>query len=229
MMKDNKFIYIGNELEIFSQAKNWKRYVSKKVSPFIKGDVLEIGAGTGENIKYLINNNVKSWTSIEPDHNLYLKIPEFSSDFIIHKKNCFLNDIYEKYDTIIYFDVLEHIEEDMKELYNARNILRNNGILLIISPAHNFLYTKFDKEIGHYRRYNKKMLNKLTYNYYKIKLFYIDSLGFFLSLANIFLKKNIPTKYQILFWDRVIVPLSCIADRIFFYKFGKTICGIFKK
>ena len=44
-----EFAYIGQELEIFAQAVNWKRYFARYIAPYIRGDVLEVGAGIGAN------------------------------------------------------------------------------------------------------------------------------------------------------------------------------------
>jgi hypothetical protein len=38
--------YIGNELELFKHAKNWKSYYKRKVEDFIIGDVWDVGAGS---------------------------------------------------------------------------------------------------------------------------------------------------------------------------------------
>ena len=54
-----------------------------------------------------------------------------------------------KYKTIIYADVLEHIKNDFKELKTALNHLKKNGRLIILCPAHNFLFTSFDTNVGH--------------------------------------------------------------------------------
>ena len=39
--------YIGDELTIFALAKNWKAYFSAALTPFIRGEVAEPGAGLG--------------------------------------------------------------------------------------------------------------------------------------------------------------------------------------
>ena len=59
---------------------------------------------------------------------------------------------------------------------------------------------------------------------------YIDSVGFFASLSNkLILKEAHPSLSQIMFWDKVLIPLSRVVDRILFYQFGKTIIGVWKK
>ncbi|WP_258101423.1 class I SAM-dependent methyltransferase [Marinoscillum pacificum] len=57
------------------------------------------------------------------------------------------------------FDVLEHIENDKDIIASIHDILLQNGTLWITVPAWQFLYSEFDKEVGHFRRYN---LTELT-------------------------------------------------------------------
>ena len=96
-----------------------------------------------------------------------------------------------KYKTIIYADVLEHIKNDFKELKMALSHLKKNGRLIILCPAHNFLFTSFDTNVGHFRRYNKKMFKSFNIKNAEIeKIYYLDSLGFFLSLLNKLLLKR---------------------------------------
>ena len=61
-----------------------------------------------------------------------------------------------KFETIIYLNVLEHIENDLKEIDDALSKINKGGYLIIVVPAHQKLYTNFDKEIGHFRRYDKR-------------------------------------------------------------------------
>ena len=51
-----EYIYPGDELDLFSSAKNWKRYFSKRLKKYVLGNVLEVGAGNGGTTKLLIND-----------------------------------------------------------------------------------------------------------------------------------------------------------------------------
>ena len=64
----------------------------------------------------------------------------------------------------------------------------------------------------------------------KDSLFYLDSMGYFASLANkTFLKKSEPSKSNIKFWDSLLVPASRVFfDLIFMRSFGKSLIGVFK-
>ena len=82
-------------------------------------------------------------------------------------------------------NVLEHIKNDKKEINISLSKLNKKGYLIILVPAHNELYTKFDKEIGHFRRYKVNFFKKLKFKDAKIvKLQYLDCLGYFLYYLN---------------------------------------------
>ena len=229
--------YVGDELSIFKDAVNWKKYWYNSVKHFIKGDLLEVGAGIGVNTNLILQNNtdVRSIIAIEPDKSLANQIlgniQGNSSKVTV--LNGFLDDLSpdQKFDSIIYIDVLEHIEHDHEEINKAKLHLKDGGYLIILVPAYNFLFSPFDKAIGHYRRYDKEMLiNVIPNDLSTENIFYLDSLGAFASLVNkLILKRAYPTKNQILKWDRVIVPTSKIIDKLVFNSFGKSLIGVWSK
>ena len=62
-----------------------------------------------------------------------------------------------KADTILYIDVMEHIAGDRQEMADAAARLRPGGHLIVLSPAHQWLFSPFDEAIGHYRRYTDSL------------------------------------------------------------------------
>tara|TARA_B100000161_G_C33538799_1_gene409650 strand:+ start:142 stop:843 length:702 start_codon:yes stop_codon:yes gene_type:complete len=230
----DNYNYPGDELRLFADAINWKTYWAKFVSKHIAGDVLEVGAGLGGTYNLVHNEKVSSWTWLEPDvlmHSQLVTKMNRDNQNITRCINGTIQDIdSEKYDCIIYIDVLEHIEKDKQEVQNCISLLSKNGKIIILSPAHNILYSRFDQNIGHCRRYNRDLLSALqSKNLILSEVKYLDSVGLFLNLANrLFLKKSLPSKKQILFWDKIIVPISKVLDPILGFKFGKSILGIYE-
>jgi hypothetical protein len=141
------------------------------------------------------------------------------------------SELKREFDSILYIDVIEHIEDDAGELRTAAGLLRPGGHLFVIVPAHQSLYTAFDKLIGHYRRYSRDSLKAVVPAEFEIEqLRYLDSVGYFASLVNkMFLKQSMPTLKQVTFWDRVMVPVSRITDRLLGFNFGKSVLLVARK
>ena len=71
-------------------------------------------------------------------------------------------------------NVLEHIRDHVKEINFAIKKLNKNGFLIILVPAHQKLFTKFDKAVGHYRRYSMSFFKKKFRNSTLEKLIFLD-------------------------------------------------------
>lgn len=224
--------YIGDELEVFKVAKNWKNYWSSKIRPRLGERVLEVGAGIGTNTVLLVQNQTH-WVALEPDsaqcEAISLLVDNRNVEVI---EGTLLNTPPEPlYDSVIYIDVLEHIDDDRSELENAMERLKPGGNLVVLSPAHQRLYSPFDKAVGHFRRYSKQSLLALKPRVAELEqLYYLDSVGCIASWLNAALmKSSMPTHSQVWFWDRVMVPLSRVLDPILGYRVGKTVVMVISK
>jgi SAM-dependent methyltransferase len=231
------FTYVGSELDLFSAAKQWKSYFRKQLSPYLGEDVLEVGAGLGGTTKVLCRGSEKRWVCLEPDAALVARLDqELASGGLPQCCEIRLGtldkfDDSETFDTILYIDVLEHIEDDHGEVARAAKHLRPGGHIIALSPAHQWLFTPYDQSIGHCRRYNRASFGALASdNLEKARLIYLDSIGFFASLANkLILKSAMPKPAQIAFWDRVLVRMSKVVDPILRFSAGKSVLAVWRK
>ncbi|MEJ7848415.1 MAG: class I SAM-dependent methyltransferase [Pyrinomonadaceae bacterium] len=231
------FAYIGSELDVFAFASNWKAYYKGLISDYIGTNVLEVGAGIGATAQTLCDGSRERWVCLEPDPSLAGQISGKIETGDLPKccsvRTGTTSDLFgpEKFDTILYIDVLEHIETDREEMQNAFDLLGEGGHLIILSPAHQGLYTPFDAKIGHFRRYTKATLCAvIPENLQLINLIYVDSFGALASAANRYiLKSDMPTKKQIQFWDTKIIPFSRFFDAKLGYSVGKSVIGVWKK
>jgi 2-polyprenyl-3-methyl-5-hydroxy-6-metoxy-1,4-benzoquinol methylase len=234
-MTDSK--YIGRELDLFANVRNWKLYWAQHILPYIAGDVLEVGAGIGANTPFLYSAGQGRWVCLEPDPQLAAQITrnlnQISGHYTCETVCGTLPalDPGRQFDTIIYIDVLEHIENDREELNRAAAHLRPGGHIIVLSPAHQWLFTPFDAAIGHYRRYNRSMVRSISPPTLQLdKLIYLDSAGLTASLANrLLLRQSMPSQAQLQFWDRRLIPLSRVFDKVFRYAIGKSILAIWRK
>jgi SAM-dependent methyltransferase len=228
--------YLGGELELFANASNWKAYLADQISPFVQGRVLEVGAGIGSNIPRMFNERVENWLAIEPDPQLSsvieqkLALGELPRD--CHVTTGVTADLPHDqiFDSILYIDVLEHIPDDRGEIACAARHLAPGGRLIILSPAHQFLFSPFDASIGHVRRYSTRSLKALTPPSCEVEIVrMLDSTGIIVSLANrMIMRSSLPTSAQIALWDQVFVPCSRKLDRLTGFRLGKSILLIWR-
>lgn len=229
--------YPGKELELFREAINWKNYLLRHIKPHIAYPVLEVGAGIGSNSVIFNIKTESSWQLIEPDAEFAAMLAEKIEEGAL-SANCQLlrGTIFDlpsdnKFKTILYIDVLEHLENDQSEIRRAAELLAPGGKIIILAPAFQSLYSPFDKAIGHFRRYKASGLQTLFKDYSgnTIANYYLDSMGFVASLCNkLFLKQDYPGIRQLRFWDRILVPVSEITDPLFRKCFGKSLLFIWQ-
>ena len=79
----------------------------------------------------------------------------------------------DSFDFVSALDVLEHVKDDKLAISEISRILIKNGLVIITVPHSMKYYTKQDKLIGHYRRYEIKQLIStfMKFNLQNLKIF----------------------------------------------------------
>ena len=229
--------YVGDELTLFKDAIRWKSYFASRLRPYLTGDVLEVGAGLGGTTRLLCDGSESSWVCLEPDPVLVAQLRTSIDEAPLPlRPEVIVGDLGDvdpdrRFDAILYIDVLEHIEDDTGELLRARDRLRDGGALIVLSPAFQFLFSEFDRAVGHFRRYTRSSLAAVfPEGMRKDRIFYLDSVGMLTSLLNRFvLKQGTPKPEQIRLWDRAIVPVSKVVDPCTFYSFGRSVIAVYRR
>jgi SAM-dependent methyltransferase len=237
MVKGSSHAYVGGELDVFALAKNWKTYVKTQIADYVRGDVLEVGAGIGGTTVALHDGTARHWVCLEPDATLAARLLDrvrayadlSATSIVVGSLDAFVDSPC--FDCILYIDVLEHIEDDHSQIETASRLVRPGGHIVILSPAHQWLFSEFDKTIGHLRRYDKAKLSNLKpHGWINQELSYLDSIGILLSLANVIaLRQAMPRTAQILTWDRLCIPVSRLVDRLLLGTVGKSILAVWRK
>jgi len=151
-------------LEVLTEAKNYNRWIAANFYPYIQAPLLEFGSGIG-NISELIS----SYTPLcltDTDEQLLAHLNDKFSHINDVSVNFFditqppPEHLVESFQTVIGINVLEHVEDDEKALLHLGNVLKPSGRLLLLVPSKKWAYTELDRELGHFRRYEKKNLEK---------------------------------------------------------------------
>ena len=183
--------------QIKNQKKHWwfqarKNIIYKIISSINlkkKNNILDFGAGSGVNIDML-----RKYGLVDiHEQNKYARA--------VIKKERKIKNLYSTlkikknfYDLILLADVIEHVEQPKELLKDLKKFLKKDGHILITVPAYQFLFSKKDKVLGHYRRYNKKLLKT------ELSGFKVENISYFntflcipiiiITMLNKFLKRD---------------------------------------
>lgn len=178
-------------LEIMSRAGWYNNWIYEFIAPYIKGSILEIGAGIGNFTPLLTQKGQVTAIDLNRSYIASLKnkldgktkfgFGNIESGEFFFKKGS-------RFDTLICLNVLEHIRNDEKALNFMYSLLKPRGKLILLVPAHKSLSSNFDKNLGHYRRYDKssleKLLHKIGFRSVSIRYFnWLASIGWFAFLT----------------------------------------------
>ncbi len=105
------------------------------------------------------------------------------------------------------------------------------GRLIVLSPAHPWLYSAFDAAVGHVRRYTRASLEAAAPAGWTCeRLDHLDAAGLLASASNrLLLRRSLPTPSQLAFWDGVLVRVSRRIDARLGYRLGKSVLAVWRK
>lgn len=199
----------------------YNKWLMDQVADHVSGEILEIGCGIGNITELLVNYGNVTATDIDKYYisktKKRMKKRVLTGYGDIESNKFFFKS--KKFDTVINFNVLEHIEKDQLALNNMASKLKKGGKLVIITPAHPALFGSLDKNLEHYRRYNKVDLkNKFESSGFKVReLKYINwfgATGWFIN-SKVLRRKILPSRQlgffaflsrPFLFFERYISP-----------------------
>jgi 2-polyprenyl-3-methyl-5-hydroxy-6-metoxy-1,4-benzoquinol methylase len=235
-MQPNNFNYEGKDLEAMLFANNYYASLIRLFSPYLGEKVAEVGAGTGNLSTLILKENISELTVVEPSANLFPllceNLKEAPNAVTI---NSYFHEISPDYqshfDSILYVNVLEHIKDDKIELEHIKKSLNSNGCVCIFVPALSWLYSDFDKSIGHYRRYHKEDLIRLVKasGLNVIKAGYIDFFGIFPWYLSLVILKNKLNAKHVNLYDKYIFPATNFIENILPVPIGKNLFLIAQK
>lgn len=185
------------------------RYVSSNEK------IIEIGAGTGNVTRHLIEKGYKNFSVGE----VHLSGLEYAKSYGVKERYQFdltMAPFKEHFDVVCMFDVLEHIDAEVEAIRNIHKMLKVKGRVIVTVPAHNWLWNKQDSIASHRRRYERDQLKKLfETNGFKV----LKATAFFVSILPLLYLRTIFDK------DDGVVKENDLKDR---FKINPIINNILK-
>ncbi len=230
--------YEGQDLEALADLKNYQNWIMEAFEPFLKGTVLEVGAGTG-NISRLYVDRVEKAVLLEPALNLtrilqnrfagrrhvgiicqYLEVAIQQRPNVLPAHH---------FDAVLLVNVLEHVDDDVGMLKILRSLLKPGGHLLLFVPAGAWLYGSLDMLCEHVQRYSYGRLAGVvkTAGFTIKRLHYFDAPGVLpWFVVGRLLKQKRFDAAQAQRYDRFAVPLIRRIEKKIRPPFGKNLLCI---
>ena len=208
-------------LLLLEKATSYQSWIFEEVKPFIRGDILEVGCGSGNLTGWLLQQGMVLAVDLNED---YLRIvqerygyhPNLIGTLIWDSRENPREEINRTFNTLICSNVLEHVEDDDLVLRHFYELLPDGGRLILLAPALKVLYNHLDIELGHFRRYGRKeLIQKVTrsgFKIYHLKYFNLfGMLGWFLN--GTLLRRDLLPAGQVGMFNRM-VPLFKKMEKI---------------
>lgn len=235
----NAMHYVDDYLDAMDYAANYRKWILDCFGPYLGNRTAEVGAGTGGFSRFLLDANIKTLDCYEPSDMFGTLQERMSKD---ERVTC-INSVFafdsgiEKYDSIVYVNVLEHIKDDSKELHKVYGMLKSGGHALVFVPALQFLYSNHDRGIGHYRRYTRKSLLNIAQeaSFKTVFCHWFDSMGILpWYIKFVLFKGRMDTgqgegKLLAAIYDKAVVPVERAAESIVPPLLGKNVIYVGRK
>lgn len=199
------------EFAALREASNYRAALVRDFGPYLRGNVLEVGAGIGQISAALTEHGaIRRLVSIEPDAGFCAELRRRLPEHELVQGT--IQDLQEEagWNAILSINVLEHIEQDEEELAAYYRLLQPAaGALCLFVPARPEIYAPIDGDFGHFRRYTRPELRrKLKASGFEIVACrYYNFVGYFAWwLSFCVLKKRSFDAAAVRLFDRSIFP-----------------------
>ena len=198
------------------------QWLYEEIAPYLGRRVLEIGCGLGNFARHLVDCDLYAGVETSPEsvdyvNRVYSDRPNMHAYVADATDASFAEFARFQMDTVFSLNVFEHIEDHVAALRNARAVLQPRGKVILVVPAHMRLYGSIDRAIGHYRRYDKRMMANLFQQVGLTCLTqkYINALGALGWWANGRLRRQeTPPSGQLRLFNRVVPSIKRVERAI---------------
>ena len=226
-----------------AEARNYHRWILDIFQPYLGQHLIEVGAGLGSFSELILGRHVcQTLSLVEPSKLMYERLVTRTQRLKTNTRveavhgtfAAFASQLktHPKPDSIIYVNVLEHIEDDMAEMVSAWQTLSPGGRVLIFVPALSWLYGKFDERVGHFRRYAKgdleEKLRRAGFRILRSTYFDLPGILPWWIKYRVF-KSETMEQEAVRFYDRFIVPAVRLIERRVSPPLGKNVIAIAQK
>lgn len=147
-------------LEDLAEAVHYRRWLVDLALPYLGDDPLEVGSGLGLYAADWRTAGVPQLTVSEADAGRLSALRQrFAGDPAVVVRELAVPVVESSsYSSVVAYNLLEHIADDRAALSGFRELLRPGGRVVLVVPAFPSAMSRFDRAIGHQRRYRARSL-----------------------------------------------------------------------
>jgi SAM-dependent methyltransferase len=200
------------EFVALNEARNYRAALLREFAPYLRGRVIEIGAGIGQFTASLIHlPTVEQLVVFEPNPAFCRVLRRDFPNLSMVQGTSQAWRENGTGDAVVSLNVLEHIADDAGELQRYGGWLKpGQGALCLFVPARPEIYSPLDRDFGHHRRYTRPELRgKLERAGFRcLRLDYFNWVGYFAWWFSFCLRKQRRFDPRaVRHYDRFIFPL----------------------
>ena len=142
-------------LESLASAVRYRDWLTALARPWLGDDPIELGSGFGDYALTWLAAGLPRITVTEIESARLQALHErFDGDPRVEVAAIDVRAPESRaHSALVAFNVLEHIEDDVGALRAAHTLLRPGGKVVMFVPAFEFAAGRYDREVGHHRRY----------------------------------------------------------------------------
>jgi SAM-dependent methyltransferase len=200
-------------LESLASAVNYNNWLTSLAAPHLGNTPIELGSGLGDYAQAWLDAGVPRITTTEIDPWRLARLrARFADDSRVEVASFdILYPPEREHSALAAFNVLEHIPDHVGALRAAHTLLRPGGLVIMFVPAFKFAMSRFDRQVGHVRRYTvTSMRAALTdADLDVVEARYVNMPGLPAWFVGMRLLRMSPSDGPLLsVWDRRVIPLA---------------------
>ncbi len=217
-------------LEDLRSARHYRRWLVRLAAPHLGDDPLEVGSGIGDYAAELAAGR-RRYTATEADpERLAVLAERFADHPVVRVRKLVLpGDERGDHSAVLMLNVMEHIEADVEALRSAAALVRPGGAVVVLVPAFQAAMSRFDRLIGHHRRYTRAGLvaAMVEAGLHVERAHYVNSVGLIAWFLLMRCARRIPRDGPALRWyDATVIRATAWCERRLTPPFGQSVFAV---
>jgi SAM-dependent methyltransferase len=220
-------------LEDMAAAVNYHDWLVALGEPYLGDDPLEVGSGTGDYAAAFAARGHRITASEGFAASLRGLRSRFEGDGSVQVRELTVPaEVSGEYSAVLAYNVLEHIPDDAAAVRTFRDLVRVEGRVVLFVPAFQFAMSRFDRRVGHQRRYRVASLRKTLTDAGLVveRIHYVNSVGLLAWFTMMRLLRGTPRPSRVLLaWDQFVIPLLRRVESRWSPPFGQSILAVARR